>query len=456
MSCTSLPILPLEQVLDESMFDDTVPDDSMDVSPDPIMDQIYAALSTSDLSFISPSIDACAFTFESRLPSMTAHATHDTHMPPVDYLPHHTPNRLWSSLMAPTAPSDMPLRFVPVWSSPEAMDLASLSSLCVNPALLMNASAPVPVEDTVPGFEVPVACAVDFEDNEDPAESESEGDDIDVRDSDFVEPAKSSRARRPLPRRAKAKVSKSASRASASTPPSVASSSVVSISTSPSPRTSRKRAARSAAPSQRPTKKAAVSATPQPVDMDADLDPPAATDPSAAPELITDGSDVRDDLPFLPGINQRGLSRPANAGSLSESYYPFLRLGCTQGAGGVTCNIGGCKRTTKCFGDMSRHVPATHFRVETDRKYACDGCPRSFARQDSLARHNRNNPTHSSADRQSLLKAFNRTRPVIGMRAACASDKYSIMVLNNGLYNLFNKLLNGDSKPINKRKAAKP
>ncbi|KAJ7677704.1 hypothetical protein DFH06DRAFT_558896 [Mycena polygramma] len=446
MSCTSLPILPLEQVLDESMFDDTVPDDCMDVSADPIMDQIYVALSTADLSFISPNIDACTFSFESRPPSMTADATHDTYMPPADYLPHHTPHRLWSSLMAPTAPCDMPLRFVPVWSSPEAQDIASL---CVNPALLMNAPAPF-----VPGFEVPVACAVDFEEGADADPAESESEDDDVHDSDFVEPAKSSRARRPLPRRAKAKVSKSASKSPASTPPSVASPSLASISASPSARTSRKRAAPSAAVSPRPTKKAAVSATPEPVAMDADLDSPAATEPPAGTELITDGSDVRADLPFIPGVNERGLPRPPNAGTLGKSYYPFLRLGCTRVAGGVKCNIGNCQHTTKCFGDMSRHVPAKHFRAQIGPSHACDGCPRTFSRKDALKRHSDNNPTHGSAARQSLLKAFNRTRPVILMKAGCAPDTESIMVLNDDLFVLFEKLVKGDSKP-NKGKSAK-
>ncbi|KAJ6564472.1 hypothetical protein B0H19DRAFT_78934 [Mycena capillaripes] len=442
MSLLTIPLLPVEQALDHTASPRSPSSDALTFSPDALsiarmaseppvdaaMDAIYAAFYSVGLTSVPSDFDTSTFSLETRL-SVTTPGADGTYLLPRDHLMHHTPNivdgrelRVWASQPFPTTPFGMGLSFetsgwrAPAWRSPESR---AVEAGCINPALLMNEPAPPPaeMEGLSPCFEVPHALAVDAED--DVSEDEEEEDDDEQSeaaiDSDYAEAPKRARAVRPLPLRvvSQSPMPPSAPRTSRSSAP-VSSSCAFASSSCPLPK---KRKAKGSA-GRRATKKAAV------------------TRPASG--ALTNNSFT---LPTIPGVNDDpDLPPPPNSDGVPPAYWPLLRLGCTIVDRGMVCNIKGCTRQTKNFGDMGRHVPAVHYRRAVE--FHCDGCPRTFTRRDAHIRHVSRRPaSHWTPARKGLLKTFKMTPSVIRMREDCPEEKLAYEKLNTELADMFENLV---------------
>ncbi|KAJ7131434.1 hypothetical protein C8R44DRAFT_774828 [Mycena epipterygia] len=79
----------------------------------------------------------------------------------------------------------------------------------------------------------------------------------------------------------------------------------------------------------------------------------------------------------------------------------------------MLCNIRGCTQRTSSIADMGRHI-VVHF----DDYIPCTGCPKTYARPDSLARHmQKAGDAHTSDARVKFLETFNDLPAVVEMNA---------------------------------------
>ncbi|KAJ7182921.1 hypothetical protein C8R43DRAFT_1116534 [Mycena crocata] len=202
----------------------------------------------------------------------------------------------------------------------------------------------------------------------------------------------------PLPRR----VSPEASPAPASRRSTRRSSSPASSDYSPTPNPRKRKPASKAKPPRRAAKKAAVASSTSP-------DHPVA-------------------LPVVPVAAGPVGPPPPNHTAVSPNYWYLLDLGCTpyvapDGAQGMLCNFKDtpesppCPRVVTC----SLVVMGRHMLTHEPAPLECEGCPVTFAREDSLKRHYKqlqekgNYAAHMSKERKAFLVEF-RQRPEVIQR----------------------------------------
>ncbi|KAJ6513605.1 hypothetical protein C8R47DRAFT_616035 [Mycena vitilis] len=134
----------------------------------------------------------------------------------------------------------------------------------------------------------------------------------------------------------------------------------------------------------------------------------------------------RESIPYLVGITDDGLPLVPGYENVEYRFHGLFRLGCTAPALDKDLNeLKGMAQCYACehygaFADMWRHV-LTHQRPMSE--VFCSGCPRSFARGDSLKRHaKRKGGAHSSAARKAFLAdTFEKLPEIIERRRAHAA-----------------------------------
>ncbi|KAJ7176920.1 hypothetical protein C8R46DRAFT_1246110 [Mycena filopes] len=104
-----------------------------------------------------------------------------------------------------------------------------------------------------------------------------------------------------------------------------------------------------------------------------------------------------------------------------RNYMYLVLLGCTPTpSGGMRCHKTGCPQVTLNFADMGRHV-LTHDRATA--QLFCRGCPKTFARIDSLRRHlKKKGSSHTTRARRALLVKFKAQEYVKEMYALLLED----------------------------------
>ncbi|KAF7324944.1 hypothetical protein MKEN_00536800 [Mycena kentingensis (nom. inval.)] len=123
-----------------------------------------------------------------------------------------------------------------------------------------------------------------------------------------------------------------------------------------------------------------------------------------------------------------GATLPPTASSIAPQFHYMLLLGCRpvpSNTAYMTCHIpGACDQrgVHKRAHDMARHVES-HFREEL--ALCCTGCPLTFARDDSLARHLaiRRDCKDASPERVAMIEEFNALPEVEMIRKADAEAK---------------------------------
>ncbi|KAJ7933563.1 hypothetical protein B0H13DRAFT_2306680 [Mycena leptocephala] len=125
----------------------------------------------------------------------------------------------------------------------------------------------------------------------------------------------------------------------------------------------------------------------------------------------------------------RPLVSSASYAGVPENYQFLVDMGCTVDGRGMLCNIRGCPQKTGKFADMKRHI-VTHY----PHRLACQGCPGTFARADSLKRHEEQRGwKHFTEDRVAFMTIFMALPTIKRMRVQCAHDNFSQGRLNKEL-----------------------
>ncbi|KAJ7754731.1 hypothetical protein B0H14DRAFT_2979143, partial [Mycena olivaceomarginata] len=123
-------------------------------------------------------------------------------------------------------------------------------------------------------------------------------------------------------------------------------------------------------------------------------------------------------VPSISSPSAKKLSPASNDDTVPAGLQKILDLGCTLvGSKTVACYFPTCDHTC-AYGDMGRHIQI-HDRIAA--QCFCDGCPRSFARLDSLTRHTKSrNSGHVTPERKAFLKKIFEALPlVVRKRAEC-------------------------------------
>jgi hypothetical protein len=164
-----------------------------------------------------------------------------------------------------------------------------------------------------------------------------------------------------------------------------------------------------------------------------------AAGPRASKQRVVAHSDTSSrhpDIPIIPGINEDGLPAPPNSANVPPKFHFLLRTGFTLCGRGMKCYDPKCKRVTGNYADMMRHFKK-HFRLLCSA--FCQGCPRSFSRDDAARRHmlsmKKDDPGHCSSARKAFLVTFNELPVVVDKRANCNwNDTTAIATMDNALY----------------------
>ncbi|KAJ7875036.1 hypothetical protein B0H13DRAFT_2279864 [Mycena leptocephala] len=170
-----------------------------------------------------------------------------------------------------------------------------------------------------------------------------------------------------------------------------------------------------------------------------------AAGPRASKQRVvvhSDTSSRHPDIPIIPGINEDGLPAPPNSANVPPKFHFLLRTGFTLCGRGMKCYDPKCKRVTGNYADMMRHFQK-HFRFLCSA--FCEGCPRSFSRDDAARRHmlsmKKDDPGHCSSARKAFLMTFNELPAVVEKRANCNwKDTTAIATMDNALVELFDNL----------------
>ncbi|KAJ7916001.1 hypothetical protein B0H13DRAFT_2451786 [Mycena leptocephala] len=156
----------------------------------------------------------------------------------------------------------------------------------------------------------------------------------------------------------------------------------------------------------------------------------------------SDTSSRHPDIPIIPGINEDGLPAPPNSANVPPKFHFLLRTGFTLYGRGMKCYDPDCERVTGNYADAMRHFKK-HFRLLCSA--FCEGCPRSFSRDDAARRHmlsmKKDDPGHCSSARRAFLVTFNELPVVVEKRANCNwNDTMAIATMDNALVELFDNL----------------
>ncbi|KAJ7756532.1 hypothetical protein B0H14DRAFT_2635127 [Mycena olivaceomarginata] len=140
--------------------------------------------------------------------------------------------------------------------------------------------------------------------------------------------------------------------------------------------------------------------------------------------------------PKSPVASSSTLPRPLDNDIVPQKYWYLLEMGCTPTpSGGLHCYSPVCTQVTKNCADMDRHVKK-HRRAEA--QVFCSGCPKTFARKDSLERHVlRKGSLHTTPQRRALLVTFNsqeETRAMHELLLEPSSTQGTIRHMQNSLY----------------------
>ncbi|KAJ7754713.1 hypothetical protein B0H14DRAFT_2979108 [Mycena olivaceomarginata] len=153
-------------------------------------------------------------------------------------------------------------------------------------------------------------------------------------------------------------------------------------------------------------------------------------------------------VPSISSPSAKKLSPASNDDTVPAGLQKILDLGCTlAGSKTVACYFPTCDHTC-AYGDMGRHIQI-HDRIAA--QCFCDGCPRSFARLDSLTRHTKSrNSGHFTPERKAFLKKVFEALPlVVRKRAECDyghPDNLPVQEMNKELDALFNQLFTASRK----------
>ncbi|KAJ7309221.1 hypothetical protein DFH08DRAFT_487588 [Mycena albidolilacea] len=173
---------------------------------------------------------------------------------------------------------------------------------------------------------------------------------------------------------------------------------------------------------------------------------PRAKGPRATKCQAMEDASSSDSAPVpVPSISSPAaekLSPASNDNTVPARLQKLLDLGCTLvGSRTVACYFPTCEHMC-AYGDMGRHIQI-HDRIAA--QCFCEGCPRSFARLDSLTCHTKSrNGENFTPERKAFLKNVFEALPlVVRKRVECNyghPDNLPVQEMNKKLDALFNQL----------------